>query len=106
VAGDAVFSANTLHIMGWPEVQRLFAALPAISTMDARLAIYGPFHQHGHPTSASNAAFDDALRARDPRMGLRDRAAVDDLAATSGFKLQRVVPMPSNNLCMLYRREA
>jgi cyclopropane fatty-acyl-phospholipid synthase-like methyltransferase len=103
---DAVFTANTLHIMGWPKVQRLFAALPAACAADARLAIYGPFHQDGLPTSASNAAFDAVLQARDPRMGLRDRAAVDDLAATSGFKLQRVVPMPSNNLCMLYRREA
>ncbi|HEX5304637.1 MAG TPA: DUF938 domain-containing protein [Dyella sp.] len=103
---DAVFTANTLHIMGWPEVQRLFAALPAICTADARLAIYGPFHERGQPTCASNAAFDAALQARDPRMGLRERAAVDDLAAAGGFKLQRVVPMPSNNLCMLYRREA
>lgn len=103
---DAVFTANTLHIMGWPEVQRLFAALPAACGADARLAIYGPFHEHGRPTSEGNAAFDAALRARDPRMGLRDRTAVDDLAATSGFKLQRVVPMPSNNLCMFYRREA
>lgn len=103
---DAVFTANTLHIMGWPEVQRLFAALPAACTADARLAIYGPFHEHGLPTSEGNAAFDAALRARDPRMGLRDRAAVDDLAAASGFKLRRAVPMPSNNLCMLYQRDA
>jgi cyclopropane fatty-acyl-phospholipid synthase-like methyltransferase len=103
---DAVFTANTLHIMGWPEVQRLFAALPAACSADARLAIYGPFHQRGQTTSPSNAAFDAALRARDPRMGLRDRAAVDALAVASGFKLQRVVPMPSNNLCMLYRRKA
>jgi hypothetical protein len=80
--------------------------LPAACGADARLAIYGPFHEHGRPTSEGNAAFDAALRARDPRMGLRDRTAVDDLAATSGFKLQRVVPMPSNNLCMFYRREA
>jgi cyclopropane fatty-acyl-phospholipid synthase-like methyltransferase len=103
---DAVFTANTLHIMGWPEVERLFAALPAVCSPDARLAIYGPFHENGRPTSDSNAAVDAALRARDPRMGLRDRAAVDDLAAASGFKLQRAVPMPSNNLCMLYRRDA
>jgi hypothetical protein len=103
---DAVFTANTLHIMGWPEVQRLFAALPAACSADARLAIYGPFHDRGQPTCDSNAAFDAALRERDQRMGLRDRAAVDDLATASGFKLQRVVPMPSNNLCMLYRRKA
>jgi cyclopropane fatty-acyl-phospholipid synthase-like methyltransferase len=103
---DAAFTANTLHIMGWPEVQRLFAALPAACTADARLAIYGPFHDHGRPTSEGNAAFDAALQARDPRMGLRDHQAVTDLAAASGFKLQRVMPMPCNNLCMLYQRGA
>ena len=103
---DAVFSANTLHIMGWPEVERLFAALPAACTADARLAIYGPFHLDGGPTSEGNAAFDAALRARDPRMGLRDREAVAALAAAGGFKLRRFVPMPSNNLCMLYQRQA
>ena len=101
---DAVFSANTLHIMGWSEVVRLFAALPAACTPDARLAIYGPFHEHGRPTGEGYAAFDAQLQARDPRMGLRDRDAVDALAAQAGFKLARIVPMPANNLCILWRR--
>ncbi|MCL4184545.1 MAG: DUF938 domain-containing protein, partial [Burkholderiaceae bacterium] len=32
---DAVFSANTLHIMGWKEVERLFAALPKLTKLGA-----------------------------------------------------------------------
>jgi cyclopropane fatty-acyl-phospholipid synthase-like methyltransferase len=40
---DAVFSANTLHIMSWAEVERVFARLPEVMTGDARLAVYGPF---------------------------------------------------------------
>lgn len=100
---DALFSANTLHIMGWAEVTQLFAMLPAVCTPDARLAIYGPFHEGGRATSDGNAAFDAQLQARDPRMGVRDRDAVDTLARAGGFKLQRIVPMPANNLCILWR---
>ena len=60
---DALFSANTLHIMRWSEVQALFAGLAAITTQDAKLAIYGPFNYAGAYTSASNAAFDASLAA-------------------------------------------
>lgn len=101
---DAVFSANTLHIMGWPEVERLFAQLPGVTTDDAVLAIYGPFNQDGRYTSESNAAFDRSLKARDPRMGLRDAAAVDALAAAAGFVLQADHAMPANNRCRVWRR--
>lgn len=101
---DAIFSANTLHIMAWPEVQQLFASLPAACTPDARMAIYGPFHEHGRPTSVSNADFDASLKARDPRMGVRDLEAVDALAVAAGFKLERRQPMPAHNLCVFWRR--
>ena len=53
---DAVFTANTLHIMGWPEVQTLFAALDGVMAQDAVLAVYGPFNYGGKFTSDSNAA--------------------------------------------------
>jgi cyclopropane fatty-acyl-phospholipid synthase-like methyltransferase len=101
---DAVFSANTLHIMGWNEVEALFAALPDVATTDAKLAIYGPFHVVGRPTSESNAAFDASLRARAPHMGVRDVAAVDALARGAGFVPVADVAMPANNRLLLWRR--
>ncbi|HEY1589871.1 MAG TPA: DUF938 domain-containing protein, partial [Rhodanobacter sp.] len=55
---DAVFSANTLHIMAWPEVEQLFAQLPDVTTPDAMLIIYGPLNHAGRYSSDSNAAFD------------------------------------------------
>jgi cyclopropane fatty-acyl-phospholipid synthase-like methyltransferase len=103
---DGLFSANTLHIMGWPEVERLFARLPAVATDDAVLAIYGPFNRDGRYTSDSNAAFDRALKARDPRMGLRDAAAVDALAQAAGFMLAHDHAMPANNRCLVWRCRA
>ena len=101
---DAVFSANTLHIMGWPEVERMFASLPAVVDDDATLAIYGPFNLHGRPTSDSNAAFDASLRAKAPHQGLRDAEAVDALARAAGFTLAENREMPANNRCLVWRR--
>jgi cyclopropane fatty-acyl-phospholipid synthase-like methyltransferase len=105
-AFDAVFSANTLHIMSWAEVEALFAALPAATATGAKLAVYGPFNVDGRYTSDSNAAFDASLKARAPHMGIRDVASVDALAATAGFALQADVAMPANNRLRLWRREA
>ena len=101
---DAVFSANTLHIMGWDAVEALFRALPPATTPDARLAIYGPFHEHGQPTSESNAAFDASLRARASHMGVRDREAVEALAAAAGFQPQDAFALPANNRLLLWQR--
>lgn len=104
-AFDAVFSANTLHIMSWPEVEALFAALPAATAAGAKLAVYGPFNVDGRYTSDSNAAFDASLKARAPHMGIRDAAAVDALAAAAGFALHTDVATPANNRLRLWRRE-
>jgi cyclopropane fatty-acyl-phospholipid synthase-like methyltransferase len=102
---DAIFSANTLHIMSWPEVERLFAALPGITAADAKLAIYGPFNVDGGFTSASNAAFDESLKQRAPHMGIRDIADVDRLAHEAGFAMVDDVPMPANNRMLIWQRQ-
>ena len=101
---DAVYAANILHIMAWSEVQRLFLRLPEITVPGAKLVIYGPFNIDQQFTSASNAAFDAALRQRAAHMGLRDRAAVDALASGAGFALQDEVEMPANNRMLCWQR--
>ena len=103
-AFDAVFSANTLHIMGWPEVRRLFAMLPGLMQPGAPLCVYGPFKNGGTFTSASDAAFDASLRAADPKRGLRDFEAVDALAQAAGLNLIDDRAMPANNRCLTWRR--
>ena len=103
---DAIYSANTLHIMAWAEVQELFARLPTITTSDAKLAVYGPFNTAGHYTSDSNAAFDRSLRATAAHMGIRDVEAVDALARRAGFTLLAGIAMPANNLCRVWQRHA
>jgi len=103
---DAIFSANTLHIMSWEEVKKLFAALPALAAADAKLVIYGPFNYGGEFTSASNAAFDESLKQRVAHMGIRDFDDVDRLAQSAGFTLLDDVAMPANNRCLVWRRAA
>ena len=101
---DAVFSANTLHIMGWPEVQQFFEGVDAVLATDGVLAVYGPFNYGGEYTSDSNREFDAWLKARDTRSGIRDFEAVDALARESGLTLMDDVAMPANNRTLVWRR--
>lgn len=102
-AFDAVFSANTLHIMGWPQVQAFFAGAGALLGGGGALVVYGPFNYGGASTSDSNREFDSWLRTRDPASGIRDFEAVDALAHGAGLALQADVPMPANNRCLVWR---
>ena len=103
-SADAVFSANTLHIMSWSEVQLFFAGIGRVLPSSAVLAVYGPFNLGGRHTSESNAHFDRMLRSRDPRSGIRDLEAVDALAAEQGLTLIEDVAMPANNRTLVWRR--
>jgi len=101
---DAIFSANTLHIMSWPQVQTLFARLAEVSTDDAMLIVYGPFNYGGRYTSDSNASFDQWLKERGAHMAIRDAEAVHALAASAGFHPVADIAMPANNRCLVWRR--
>jgi cyclopropane fatty-acyl-phospholipid synthase-like methyltransferase len=101
---DAVFSANTLHIMGWPEVEKFFEGVGEMLEPGGVLAVYGPFNYNGAFTSDSNARFDAWLKSRDPASGVRDFEAVDALAHAQGLVLQQDVAMPSNNRTLVWCR--
>ncbi|WP_022978456.1 DUF938 domain-containing protein [Nevskia ramosa] len=103
---DAVYSANTLHIMSAAEVELLFAKLPAVLGDDAVLSIYGPFRYDGQHTSASNVAFDASLRSGNPASGIRDFEWIDALASAIGLRLVEDRAMPANNRCLIWQRGA
>jgi len=103
-AFDAVYSSNTSHIMSWPEVERMFARIDAALAGGGRLCLYGPFNYGGRFTAPSNERFDASLRARDPRMGLRDVETVDALARRYGFALTADHDMPANNRLLHWTR--
>ena len=101
---DAVYTANTLHIMGWTEVQTFFERVVSVLTPGGLVIAYGPFKYMGLHTSASNAAFDTSLRAADPQRGVREFELVDALARAAGLALVEDRSMPSNNRCVTWRR--
>lgn len=101
---DAVFTANTLHIMSFGAVERLFAGLARHAGADVVLAIYGPFNYGGTYTSDSNARFDQWLARQDPDSAIRDFEDVNRLADGAGFGLQADHAMPANNRLLVWRR--
>ncbi len=103
-AADAVYSANTLHIMAWHEVEAFFRGVGRVLAPRGQLAVYGPFRFDGDYTSASNAEFDAYLRRRDPASGIRDFEAVDALAGAEGLALAVNHAMPANNQLLVWQR--
>ncbi len=102
---DAVFSANTLHIMSWSAVQKLFQGLANCLSPGAVVAIYGPFNYHGKFTSESNERFDTWLKAQNSDRGIRDFAAVNTLAEQAGLALQEDNAMPANNRLLVWVKD-
>lgn len=104
VAGvDAVFNANTVHIISWPEVERMFAHIARVIAPEGCVCFYGPYNYNGRFTSESNARFDAWLKSRDPNSGIRDFETVNRLAECHGLELLRDIEMPSNNRCLVWR---
>lgn len=101
---DAVFTSNTLHIVAWPLVDRLFALLGQHLPVGGVFAVYGPFNYGGQYTSESNRSFDAWLQARDAASGIRDFEAVVQLAQHNGLALQHDCPMPANNRTLVFRK--
>lgn len=101
---DAVFNANTVHIVSWPAVACMFAGIGKVLLPGGLLVLYGPFNYNGAFTSESNARFDVWLKNRDPRSGVRDFEAVCELAAEQGLVLQDDVAMPANNRLLVWRK--
>ena len=101
---DAVFTANTLHIMDVDSVENFFRGLPLNAKTKAQLIIYGPFRYNGRFTSESNAEFDQSLRSRGVGSAIREIEWIESLAAQGGFVLKADLEMPANNQCLLFER--
>lgn len=101
---DAVYSANTAHIMSWQAVTAMFRGVSASLEADGIFALYGPFNYGGAYTSAGNARFDAFLRATDPAAGIRDVEALLDVASALGLAMNDDYAMPANNRLLVWRK--
>ena len=102
---DAMFTANTLHIMAWPLVVALFRGSCGMLAPGGALCVYGPFRYAGRYTSQSNQEFDRMLQERDPASGMRDLEAVALLAAQYGLRLDADHDLPANNRLVVFIKE-
>jgi cyclopropane fatty-acyl-phospholipid synthase-like methyltransferase len=101
---DAVYSANTAHIMSWPAVVAMFSGVGRVLSQDGVFCLYGPFIDENGHTAKSNEDFDQSLRQRDPVMGIRDLGALKKLAQSAQLRLMEKRPMPANNQLLVFRR--
>jgi len=102
---DVVININMIHISPWGTTAALFSGASNILTSGAPLLLYGPFKRNGQHTAPSNREFDEWLRQRDPSHGVRDHGDVCEPALEHGFAVQQVIPMPANNLTVVFRRQ-
>lgn len=101
---DAVFSANTAHIMSIAAVAHMFRLVGHTLGESGVFCLYGPFNEQGKFTSESNERFDQSLRDQDPSMGIRDLEAIDALSSKSGLRRVRRYMMPANNMLLVFRK--
>ncbi len=101
---DAVFTANTTHIMPWSAVIEMIARIGEQLPTGGVFCQYGPFNYNGRFTSDSNAGFDHWLKEIDPARGIRDFEAVEQLANEAGLALVADHSMPANNRLLVWRK--
>lgn len=105
-AFDAVFSANTAHIMGQPDVERMFELVGRLLPTKGKFCLYGPFNRDGQFTSDSNARFDASLRGQNSKMGIRNLEDLDRFAGDAGMLRSALYAMPANNDIAVWTRSS
>jgi SAM-dependent methyltransferase len=101
---DALVCCNMIHIAPWAACEGLIAGAARVLQAGGILYLYGPYKIDGHHTAPSNQSFDDQLQSQNPQWGIRNLGDVAGLAERHGFALLETVPMPANNLSVIFGR--
>ena len=101
---DAIFSANTTHIMSWEMVLDFFKGVGETLNTNGLFILYGPFNYNGQYTSESNAKFDLWLAQQNPQSSIRDFEALNRLAEQAGLTLIDDYEMPANNRILVWKK--
>lgn len=104
VQADAVLAINLVHISPWRTTEGLMAGAGRVLSPEGVLYLYGAYKEKGAHTAPSNAAFDQDLRRRNPEWGVRDLEEVIKLGSTHGLTFVDRIPMPANNLSLVFRK--
>ena len=101
---DALVCINMIHISPWETTEALFHGASKLLPGGAPMVTYGPYRLQGEHTAPSNAAFDQSLRSRNARWGVRDIDELLELGVRTGFTLEERVSMPANNMTLVWMR--
>ncbi len=101
---DAVFSANTAHIMAWNVTLTMLEQVSQRLPQGGVFALYGPFNYGGAYTSASNEAFDHWLKQQNPEQGIRDFERVNEIVSSNNVSLVHDHAMPANNRLLVWKK--
>lgn len=100
---EAIVNINMIHISPWQACLGLMEGAKNLLSVGGILYLYGPFKQNGKHTSESNTDFDASLRHQNPEWGVRDLEDVITVAADQNLVLQKIQPMPANNLSVIFK---
>lgn len=103
-AVELIYCANMIHIAPWAAALGLLRGAGRLLAVGGLLVLYGPYLQAGVATAASNLAFDESLRARDPAWGLRALEDVEAEARAQGLERVALHAMPANNLLVVFEK--
>lgn len=102
---QAIYSANTVHIMSWEMVLNFFKGVGQVLDKGGVFILYGPFNYQGQYTSQSNANFDLLLKDNNPLSAIRDFEALNQLAQKVGLSLVNDFAMPANNRILCWEKQ-
>ncbi|WP_445945581.1 DUF938 domain-containing protein [Shewanella sp.] len=103
---QAIFSANTLHIISQTLVERFIKDASHALAASGQFIVYGPFNYAGQFTSPSNQEFDAWLKQRDSLSGIRDIEWLIQLAESHALTLIDDISMPANNRLLHFQKKA
>ena len=101
---QAIYSANTVHIMSWEMVLNFFKGVGQVLDKGGVFILYGPFNYNGEYTSANNANFDLWLKDQNPLSAIRDFESLDELAKLHNLILTDDIEMPANNRVLVWKK--
>jgi SAM-dependent methyltransferase len=100
---DLITCINMIHIAPWEATLGLMECAGKTLRKGGVLVCYGPY-KIGGTAVESNLKFDNMLKSRDSRWGVRDLEDVIEIAKKEGLTFDSYIEMPANNLSVLFRK--
>ncbi len=99
---DAIFTANTLHIMPWKTVEVLLLKVAQALSTGGLFIVYGPFNFEGTYSSDSNRDFDAFLKSRDANQGIRHFEEIVSICEQHQLQVLEKYAMPAQNFILVF----